>query len=205
MELVGGDRSLGAAEGGSAVGERFNQFVRRRERGVGEFFVHKLHCVAEPLAACGFDVAAVDAIVLGGRADIPAVDGVERPRPALVRLLVDLDVAAHRGEGHAIVIKRAIEVGVGRDGGRGIGLSEEVDSDLGLGEEAIPQIKREVVGNTGQDAEEVGFEVADGDLGSVASVAARGDKLNLHVVLVADEGCPEHACAVGLPLGGVGP
>ena len=133
MELVGRDWSLGATEGRGTVGEHFHQFVLWCERGIGELLVHELHRVAEPLAARGFDVAAVDAIVLGGRAKIPAINGVERPRSALVRLFVDLDVAAHWGEGHAVVVEWAIEVSVGRNCGRGIGLSEDVDSDFGLG------------------------------------------------------------------------
>ncbi len=50
---------------------------------------------------------------------------------------------------------------------------DEVERDLGLWEETIPQAWGKIVGYTSQDAEEVGFEVANGHLTCIASVTLR--------------------------------
>ncbi len=52
-------------------------------------------------------------------------------------------------------------------------MSDEVDCNLGLWEELIPQAWGKIVGYASQDAEEVGFEVAYGHLGSITSVTSR--------------------------------
>ncbi len=48
----------------------------------------------------------------------------------------------------------------------------QIDCDLGLWEQSIPKVWWKVGGYTGKDAEEMGFEVAYGYLGCVASVAS---------------------------------
>ena len=53
-------------------------------------------------------------------------------------------------------------------------------------EEAIPKTEREGFGGNSKDAEEVAFEIADGDLGGIATMATRWNKFNSEVVLAAD-------------------
>jgi hypothetical protein len=76
--------------------------------------------------------------------------------------------------------------------GGGIRFLNQIDCDLGLWAQPIPQVWWEVVGYTDQDAEKMGFEVAYGNHGCIASVAswrhlfdiqfARVTNVILHVV-----------------------
>ena len=113
---------------------------------------------------------------------------MESPGATGISFLVHLDFAPHRGERHLIVIERAIQVGVGRNCRVGIGFAEKVNSDLGLGEEFVPEFHGEVVGYTGKDAQKVGLEVADGDLGCIPAVAAGWNQFVHHLVIVSYEG-----------------
>ena len=71
---------------------------------------------------------------------------MECPRCALVGLLVDLHLATHRGKGHLVVIEGPIDVGVGGDGRRRVGLPQKIQRDLGLGQKFVPLAPGKVVG-----------------------------------------------------------
>jgi hypothetical protein len=92
----------------------------------------------------------------------------------VIGLLVDLDLAPHGVERHLVIIERPIEVSIGRDGWSGIGLAQEIDGDLCLWQEFVPQLEWEVVGNTSKDAEEMRLEIQDGDLGCIAEMQPGG-------------------------------
>ena len=52
----------------------------------------------------------------------------------------------------------------------------------------IPKVLGEVTRNACQDADEVCFEISNGNFCSIASVGNRGYHLKLHIVLFYDEG-----------------
>jgi hypothetical protein len=56
---------------------------------------------------------------------------------------VDLDFAAHGSQRHFVVIKRVIQIGIGKHSRGGIELVEQVDGDLSLGKEFVPEVQRE--------------------------------------------------------------
>lgn len=116
-------RNTQTFDGAAAVGNSVHQFVAVSESRIGDIFVLEMCCICEALGARGFDVATVSAIMFGGGGKIPAINRVERPCSTFVRLLVDLDLAPHRGERHLVVIKWTVEVGIRGDGRGGVGLA----------------------------------------------------------------------------------
>ena len=48
-------------------------------------------------------------------------------------------------------------------------------------------MEREVIGYSRKDAEEVGLEVVDGNLGNILAVTARGNQFKLHLVFVPNQ------------------
>ena len=100
---------------------------------------------------------------------------------------MDLDFAAHRSQRHFVVIKWAIQMGIGRHSRGGIELAEHVDGDLSLGKEFVPEVQREVFSHTRKDAEEMRLEIPDCDFGCISVVASWRDKFVCHFVCVGDE------------------
>ena len=100
---------------------------------------------------------------------------------------VDLDFAAHGSQRHFVVIKRAIQVGIGRHGRGGIGLAEQVDGDLSLGKEFVPEVQREAFSHTRKDAEEMRLAIPDCHFGRISAMASWRDKFVCHFVCVSDE------------------
>ena len=52
---------------------------------------------------------------------------------------MDLDFTTHGCKRHFVVIEGANEISISRHSGGGIGLSEKIKCDFGLGKEAIPK------------------------------------------------------------------
>ena len=67
------------------------------------------------------------------------------------RLGVDDDRAAERGDGRGVEVERAVNVFPGVDGGGDVGLAEEVECQLGLSQEFVPQEFGECGGHTCED------------------------------------------------------
>ena len=63
------------------------------------------------------------------------------------------------------------------------GISEEVESDHGLGNETIPYLGGEVGVARGNSGAKMVFECADCTFGGIAAVGVRGNKLEFNVVL----------------------
>ncbi len=80
-----------------AVGHSFYDFVLRGDGGVGDSFVLELHCVAEAITSCLFDVALVRPIVFVRCSQILTIHGVKSPGTPFVGLLMHLYLASHRG------------------------------------------------------------------------------------------------------------
>ena len=80
--------------------------------------------VTESVTLCVFDVTAMSAIMFGRSVDVPTVDRVKGPCSSRIGLLVHLDIATHGRERHFIVIERAVEMGIHRDGGCCVGLAK---------------------------------------------------------------------------------
>ena len=98
-----------------------------------------------------------------------------------------LDFAAHGSQSYFVVIKWAIQVGIDRHSRGGIGLTEQVDGDLSLMKEFVPEVQREVVRHTRKDAEEMRLEIPDCNFCRISAVAAQRDKFVCHFVCVSDE------------------
>ena len=65
-------------------------------------------------------------------------------------------------------------------------MSEEVESELGLGKKMIPEKVGERVGNAGEDRQKVSFESSDDSLGDVVSLNIWGHKLERAALRVLD-------------------
>ena len=91
------------------------------------------------------------AVVLEGGANGEASAAAVVPCLAGTRLGVDDDRAAERGDGRGVEVERTVEVRLGGDGGGDVGLSEEVERQLGLGEGLVPQELEERGGHTCED------------------------------------------------------
>ena len=70
-------------------------------------------CVGNTLGSSFPDPDAIASIMMHRWSNVPAVDGVGIPGEALVRLLVDENFGARRGEGGAVIIEGAVDLGVG--------------------------------------------------------------------------------------------
>jgi len=126
----------------------------------------------------------VAAVVVHGGAEIPTVEGVWRPGFSDSGFFVDLDSGARWGEGRAVVVEGAVELGLGGETGVDAGAAEEVEGDERLGKEAVPQVEGEV-GVSGTEAgDEMIFERADGAFGGIAAVEVRGDQLVVDLVFL---------------------
>ena len=64
---------------------------------------------------------------------------------------VDDDWAAERGDGRGVKVERTVEVFPGGDSGGDVGFLEEVEDQLGLGEELVPHELGERCGHTCKD------------------------------------------------------
>ena len=95
---------------------------------------------------------------------------------------MDEDADAGRGEWCPVEVEGAVELGPGRELGVQAGTTEEVQGDDCLGDEAVPQVEREVFVDAAEARDEVVFERANGAFGGVASVDAGRDKLVVNVL-----------------------
>ena len=129
-----------AANGIEARDYGVDELIGMSDGGVCDTFVLELDGVTQLLAFGVLDVAVVRAVVLGRCIEVPAVDRVVCPAASGVGLFVDLDVAAHRGQRHLVVVKWVVEVCIRGQFGISIGLSQEVQSDLCLWEETISEL-----------------------------------------------------------------
>ena len=70
--------------------------------------------VGVTFSASAGDVAVVKMVVVWGWSNVPPVNTVNFPCYALLRILVDKDAHAQRGDWRAVEIKGAVELGVYR-------------------------------------------------------------------------------------------
>jgi hypothetical protein len=166
--------------------QRLHQLVAWGERRIGDVLVLEMDGVTEAFSFGALDVAVVNSVVVCGCVEVPTINTVGGPSAALVSFFMNLDFAAHRSQWHLVIVERATQVSVGRHCRCGVGLSEKVEGNLGLWEQAVPKTGRESGGDTCENTEEVRFEVPDGHFGCIATVATRGDKLDFKLVGILD-------------------
>ena len=101
---------------GQSVGEKFSSFggsvggrLGRNRTVVWE----KFYCFDNAFGFCCSDIDLVAAIMFHGRAKVPAVDSVDRPRWALVGSFKDENLGAGGCQRSFIKIKGAIKLGAG--------------------------------------------------------------------------------------------
>ena len=75
---------------------------------------------------------------------------------------------------------------IGRHRRGGIGLAEQVDGDLSLGEEFVPEVQREVFSHTHKDVEEMRLEIPDCDFGHVSAMDQTSSYVTLYVSAMRD-------------------
>jgi len=96
------------------------------------------------------------------------------------------DSDARRGNGGAIEIVMAIQLGPGGKFGIESGAAKEVQGEDGLWDKAIPQVEGKMFVDTAKAGDEMVFERPDGAFGGIATMDARRGKLKVDV-LVAEE------------------
>jgi hypothetical protein len=110
------------------------------------------------------------AVVVHGRAKVPAFNSMGCPSFPNGGLFVNEDASAGRGKRGAVVIKRAMELGVGREGGVDAGATKEIETKQSVGNEAIPEMKRKIRVRTAETGYEVVLEGTYGAFSGVATV-----------------------------------
>jgi hypothetical protein len=88
--------------------------------------------IGDAFVASGPDPGAVASIGVESWANVPAVDTVWGPGPAAVRLFKDKDVDAGRGDGRAIEVVGAVDLGPSGELGIESGASEEIETQKSL-------------------------------------------------------------------------
>jgi hypothetical protein len=84
------------------------------------------------------------AVVVQSGAEVPAFNSMGRPSFPNGGLFVDEDASAGRGKRGAVVIKRAMELCVGREGGVDARATEEIETKQSVGNEVVPKVKRKI-------------------------------------------------------------
>jgi hypothetical protein len=151
-------------------------------------------CICRAFALRGPHENAIAAIVVKGRANVPAVLSVGGPRGSLGGLDVNEDAGAWGRDRRAIEVVVAIHLGPGRQLWVDAGATHEVESEDGLWEQSVPQMEREVRVGAAQASDEVVLESADGAFGRIGTVKTRRDELEVDVLIV--EELPESSGAL---------
>ena len=99
---------------------------------------------------------------------------------------MDYDWTPHGTNGCGIKVEWPIVVFPGRHGQGNVGLEKEIQGELCLGKEEVPQIVGEAVGDSGKNEEEMRLEGADGALVNVTAMDTRGHELELCPPLIFD-------------------
>ena len=102
------------------------------------------------------------------------------PGVAIARFLVDDDGSSQRFKGCGVVAEGIVELFPGRNFGVEGGLAKQVEQQLSLWKEMVPQVAGEARNNNGEDGYEVAIKFLNGALHSIASVYVRGDQLGLY-------------------------
>ena len=87
------------------------------------------------------------------------------------------------GKGSSVEVNFSVDGCVGGKAQVCAGISEEVESDYGLGNETIPFLGGKVGVARGESCENMIFEYADCTFVGVSAVGVRGNKLEVNVVL----------------------
>jgi hypothetical protein len=92
------------------------------------------------------------------------------PNFLLVRFLVAEEEGSGRGQWGAVEVEGAVELGVGGEFGVDSRASHKFEGDVGLWNEAAPQVHWKVGVAAAEDGDEVVLGSADRSLGGVAAV-----------------------------------
>jgi hypothetical protein len=104
---------------------------------------------------------------------------MSRPGCVVGKFFVDEDADAGWRNGSMIEIVAAVELGIGGELGVDAGAAEEVESQQGLGQEAIPQVNGKFFVDATEPCNEVILEHADGPFRGVVTMDARRNKLEV--------------------------
>lgn len=124
------------------------------------------------------------AIVVEGGTDVPAVKCVRGPSATIAGLDVDEHFGAGWSKRGAVVIERAMDLGPSGESRIDSRSSEQVQGEDGMGHQPVPKMERKVGVSAGKASDKMILERADGTFSGVGSVDARGNKLEVDVLLV---------------------
>jgi len=95
---------------------------------------------------------------------------------------MDDDADARRGNGSAIEIEVAMKLRPSRQAGVDAGPAQEIEREFSLGEQAVPEMHREVLVRAAEAGDEVVLEGADGTFGGIAAMDMGRDQLKVNLL-----------------------
>ena len=122
-------------------------------------------------------------VVLVRVTDVVAACGVWCPSLTCSGVKVSFHLAPKGCKWMGVVVMRAPQVGMCRNGGADAGWAEEIECVFSLWEKLAPQMEWEVLVGAAEDCDEVGFESLNSLFGDVTSVIVWGYKLVSRVIL----------------------
>ena len=128
-----------------------HHFVLVRDGRVGDALVLHNHRMGHALSFREAVYIPAATVVIRRMANVPARPGLGSPRFSRFRSVVNVNCTPKGGEGHAIEIKRAEEVGMCRHLWRHVGLSQEVECEFCLGMELVLEAERNAGIGSGKD------------------------------------------------------
>ena len=120
--------------------------------GIGQSFAP--HCL---------DMEIMHAVIFLRCKEVPAIDQMIVPGATFFVFFCVPVSAPHNPseEFHFVVFKRAAEMSMHRNSWGRVRLSQEIERDLCLWEQMVPQIRGEIFGHAGKNTEEMCFEIAN--------------------------------------------
>ena len=111
-----------------------HNFVGVTDFGIRDVLVLEVDGIGKTFAPRCFDMEIVRAVMVFGCEEVPSIDRMIMSGAALVSFLMYLRRTPHWSKRHFIVLKRATEMSVCRNGAGSVRLSQEIKCDLCLGE-----------------------------------------------------------------------
>ena len=158
------------------------KIVSGRNFGERDGMRKKGKCIAVDLRSRIGKVTLDASIMLRRRADRPSVSAVVRPGGAVGGFGVNNDVGTRGRQGASIEIEVAEDVCEGGEFWIGARITEKVESEDCLGDEAIPFAEGKIRVAGGKTREEMIFEGLDGPFGRIAPVDMGRDELKAYIL-----------------------
>ena len=178
MELGRGRYRRRIGEGAGQYVHGVDDVIGRGERWLCEVLMTEFDCVGDGHGLVFSIDNVLTAVVIERRSSTKTMFSAEIPRFPAAWLFVNDDRDAKRAKGRGVVVEwTAMQIFPRALAWIHSGLAQEVEGELGLLEEFIPQVFGKVGCNSSQDGEEMRLECSDCALCRVATMHVRGDEL----------------------------